>query len=61
MHSDMKKIAVAVDFLIMTIEDDKLKVLMVRRNEEPFKGALALPGVAVAEDETLSHAARRCL
>lgn len=33
-----EKIAVAVDFLIMTIEDDKLKVLMVRRNEEPFKG-----------------------
>ena len=56
-----EKIAVAVDFLIMTIEDDKLKVLMVRRNEEPFKGALALPGVAVAVDETLSHAARRCL
>lgn len=56
-----EKIMVAVDFLLFTIEEDQLKVLMVRRKEEPFKGQLALPGVAVKEKETLSHAAKRCL
>lgn len=55
------KITVAVDFLLFTIEDDRLKLLMVRREEEPFKNMLALPGVAVKEEETLAHAARRCL
>ncbi len=55
------KIAVAVDFLLFTIEDDRLKILMVRREQEPFQGLLALPGVAVAQEETLAHAARRCL
>lgn len=56
-----EKIMVAVDFLLFTIEEDKLKVLMVRREEEPFQGELALPGVAVGAQETLSHAAARCL
>lgn len=56
-----EKIMVAVDFLLFTIEEDQLKVLMVRRKEEPFKGQLALPGVAVKEKEALSHAAQRCL
>ena len=56
-----EKIMVAVDFLLFTIEEDQLKVLMVRRKEEPFLGQLALPGVAVKEKEALSHAAQRCL
>lgn len=56
-----EKIMIAVDFLLFTIEDNRLKVLMVKREEEPFRGAWALPGVAVKEEETLSHAAGRCL
>lgn len=56
-----EKITLAVDFLLFTIEEERLKLLMVRRKEEPFKDMLALPGVAVREQETLSHAARRCL
>ena len=56
-----EKISVAVDFLLFTIEDDKLKLLLVRRSEAPFGGMMALPGVAVGENETLAHAARRCL
>ena len=55
------KITVAVDFLLFTIEDNKLKVLVVEREEEPFKNMLALPGVAVKEQEALAHAAKRCL
>lgn len=57
----MSKISLAVDFILFTIEDNRLKVLLVKRAEEPYREMLALPGVAVKEDETLIHAARRCL
>ena len=53
------RFSVAVDLLTFTIEDDELKVLMVRRDEFPFKGCLALPGVFVRIDETLDEAAQR--
>ena len=54
-----EKPCVAVDFLIITIENDRLKVLMVKRSEMPFEGMLALPGVFVRMDETLDEAALR--
>ena len=57
----MSKISLAVDFILFTIEENRLKVLLVKRAEEPYQKMLALPGVAVKEDETLIHAARRCL
>lgn len=55
------KISIAVDFLLFTVEENQLKALVVRRKEEPFQGLFALPGVAVGENETLAHAAKRCL
>lgn len=56
--------AVAVDLVIFTIIDADLKVLLVRRGEEPFEGQWALPGgfVRVGEDdqgEDLDEAALR--
>lgn len=56
-----EKLSVAVDLLVFTIEENKLKVLMVERSEEPFKGCYALPGVFVGMNETLDEAARRGL
>ena len=50
--SAYEKVSVAVDLLVFTIEDDELKILMIRRAEYPFKGYLALPGVFVKPDET---------
>lgn len=50
---------VAVDFLLITIENDRLKVLMVERSEMPFQSMPALPGVFVGIDETLDEAALR--
>ena len=50
---------VAVDLLVFTILDDRLKIVLVERAEEPFKGRLSLPGVFVREGETLDDAAQR--
>jgi 8-oxo-dGTP diphosphatase len=57
--SQYKKMSVAVDLLVFTIEEDRLKLLMIEREEEPFAGKLALPGVFVRIDETLDAAAKR--
>ena len=53
------KPSVAVDVLIFTIEDDTLKIVMVKRDEFPYKGSLALPGVFVGMEESLEEAALR--
>ena len=52
-------IRVTVDIVILTIADERLKVLLVRRGIEPFKGDYALPGGFVRNDESLEEAARR--
>ncbi len=36
--------SVAVDVTVMTVKDGELRVLLVQRNEPPFKGSWALPG-----------------
>ena len=54
-----EKPSVAVDLLVFTIEDEKLKLLMIERKDEPFEDMLALPGVFVRIDETLDEAAQR--
>jgi 8-oxo-dGTP diphosphatase len=56
---DYPSVAVTVDLVVLTIRDDELEVLLVRRGEEPFAGALALPGGFIRPDETLSQAAAR--
>src|ERR1700722_7175926 len=56
---DYPPVAVTVDLVVLTIRDDDLEVLLVRRGEEPFAGALALPGGFIRPDETLSQAAAR--
>jgi len=51
--------AVTVDLVVLTIRDDELAVLCVRRGIPPFAGKLALPGGFVRPDETLVMAAAR--
>lgn len=50
---------VTVDVLVFSIMREKLSVLLSRRDNEPFKGALALPGGFVRLDESLDKAAKR--
>jgi 8-oxo-dGTP diphosphatase len=52
-------VAVTVDLAVLTIRDDRLSVLLIRRGEAPFRGRWALPGGFVRPDEDLDHAAAR--
>ncbi len=51
--------ALTVDCVVFGFDDGALKVLLIRRGLEPFKGRWALPGGFVRVDETLDAAARR--
>jgi 8-oxo-dGTP diphosphatase len=63
---DFARPSVTVDLVIFTVIDKELRVLLVQRNEHPFKGRWALPGgfVRVKDDrkdqgEDLDAAAMR--
>ena len=51
--------AVTTDCVIFTFDDRRLKVLLVRRGEEPFKGEWAFPGGFIRIDETAEQGALR--
>jgi 8-oxo-dGTP diphosphatase len=52
--------SLTVDCIIFGLdESSRLKVLLIQRGNEPFKGQWALPGGFVAENETLEAAALR--
>lgn len=57
--NDFERPSVAVDLLVFTMEDDRLKIVLVEREEHPFKNKLSLPGVFVGMKETLDEAAAR--
>jgi len=57
--SDYSQPSVTVDLVIFTIKENDLKVLLIKRNKEPFKGRWALPGGFVRINETLDEAAKR--
>lgn len=51
--------ALTVDCVVFGIDQGDLKLLLIERDLEPFRGAWALPGGFVHVDETLEEAARR--
>ena len=55
------RLYVAVDLMIMTYGDGKLRLLLSRRVNPPFDGLWALPGRFVGLDESAEDAARRLL
>jgi 8-oxo-dGTP diphosphatase len=50
---------VTVDAVLFAMRADDLAVLLVKRREAPYRGAWALPGGYVRENEGLEHAALR--
>jgi 8-oxo-dGTP diphosphatase len=54
-----RSFTVAVDLVVLTVADDRLQVLLIRRGIEPFKDRRALPGGFVLGDEDLADAAER--
>jgi 8-oxo-dGTP diphosphatase len=48
-----------VDCVVFGLDEEDLKVLLIQRGVEPFRGRWALPGGFVGLDETLEEAARR--
>ncbi len=51
--------ALTVDCVVFGYDEGELKMLLIERGLEPFKGRWALPGGFVRVDETLDDAARR--
>jgi len=51
--------AVTVDCVVFTLDLDKLKVLLIQRDHDPYAGFWAIPGGFVDESESLEGAARR--
>jgi len=56
---DYPQFAVTVDVVILTIVGEELQVLLVRRRDDPYRGAWALPGGFKRPEETLEEAAAR--
>jgi 8-oxo-dGTP diphosphatase len=51
--------ALTVDAVVFGLDEEDLKVLLVRRGLEPFRGRWALPGGFVRVEESLEDAVRR--
>jgi 8-oxo-dGTP diphosphatase len=50
-----------IDCVIFGFDEGELKILLIERNEEPFKGWWALPGYYVEQEESIDHGAGRIL
>lgn len=53
--------AFTVDNVIFGFDEGDLKILLIKRNEDPFNNYWALPGYFVRETEDLDEAAKRVL
>ncbi len=51
--------ALTVDAVVFTFMNDRLKVLLIKRADEPFKGRWAFPGGFVDENEKVEDAVKR--
>ena len=57
--TDYPQPSVTVDIIIFTIQEEELKVLLVKRKIMPFKDMWAIPGGFVRINENLEDAAKR--
>lgn len=61
MYNETKTHEITVDTVILTIKNNALQVLLIRRDREPFKDKWAIPGGYVRMSENLEQAAVRVL
>ena len=61
MFNETKTQEITVDVVILTIKNNAIHVLLVKRTTEPFKGRWAIPGGYVRLSENLDEAALRVL
>lgn len=52
---------IAVDVVVFALDGDTLKILLQKTNKKELKGAFAVPGALVGQDESLEEAAERVL
>ena len=57
----IKKPAIAVDVILLTIENNDLKVGLIKRQDEPYFGKNALPGRFVRYNEKIIDTAKNAL
>ena len=61
MFNETRTHEITVDTVILSMFDDELKVLLIKRHTEPFKDKWAIPGGYVRMSEKLDQAAERVL
>ena len=61
MYNETKTHEITVDTVILTIKNNALQALLIRRDREPFKDKWAIPGGYVRMSENLEQAAVRIL
>lgn len=59
MPDKYEKPSVTVDMLVFTVDEQALKLLLIKRKNDPFKACWAIPGGFVNIDESLDDAAAR--
>jgi 8-oxo-dGTP diphosphatase len=61
MNTKYEQPGITVDLAVFTINNNKLKVLLLKRAEEPFQGTWSMPGGFLLHGESLEEAAHRVL
>ena len=60
-YSEFQKVLLSVDCIIFGFDNNKLKILIGKRNMDPGRGEWSLYGGFVRSDESLDQAANRTL
>ncbi|MBQ8064389.1 MAG: NUDIX hydrolase [Prevotella sp.] len=60
-YQEHEKVFLSVDCIIFGFDDNKLKILIGKRNMEPYRGEWSLYGGFVRSDESIDEAANRTL
>ena len=60
-YNDFESPGVTVDLVLFTVNENRLKVMLVKRAEEPFRDDWSLPGGFIKKGESLDDAAQRVL